>query len=48
LLTLKELYGFTHLMMNPNQGLYESIDIHEVSTLNVKKYVVMQPSSWVF
>jgi hypothetical protein len=33
------LYGLTDLLIDPNHGLYESIDIHEVSTFNQIKYM---------
>ncbi len=32
--SLGELYGFIDLLIDPNHGLYESIGVHEVSTLN--------------
>lgn len=35
-----ELYGLTCLLIDPDDGMYESIDIHEVSTFNQRKYVV--------
>jgi hypothetical protein len=38
----EELYGLTDLLINPDQGLCESIDLQEVSTLNVKKHIAMQ------
>ncbi len=34
-----ELYGFTDLLIDLDLGLYELIDIHEVSTLNPKKTI---------
>jgi hypothetical protein len=36
-LTLEELYDLTDLLINPHHGLYESIGVHEVSTLNLKQ-----------
>ncbi len=36
-----ELYGFTNLLIDPDHGLYESIGIHEVSILNLKKIIIM-------
>jgi hypothetical protein len=34
-----ELYGLIGLLIDPVDGLYESIDIHKVSTFNRRKYV---------
>jgi hypothetical protein len=34
---LDELYGLTNLLINPDQGLYKSINLQEVSTFNMKK-----------
>jgi hypothetical protein len=34
-----KLYGLIDLLMDLNQSLYESIDIHELSTFNLRKNV---------
>jgi hypothetical protein len=34
-----EPYGLIGLLIDPNEGLYESIDIHQMSTFNWRKYV---------
>jgi hypothetical protein len=36
---IEELYGLTNLLINPNHGLCESIDLQKVSTLIVKKHI---------
>jgi len=36
---LEELYGLTNILINHDQGLCESLDLQEVSTFNVKKYM---------
>jgi hypothetical protein len=36
------------LLIDPDHGLYKSINIHEVSTFNLKIYIVMQSSFWIF
>jgi hypothetical protein len=41
---LEKLYGLTNLVINPDQSVCESINLQEVSTLNVKKLIVVEPS----
>lgn len=36
---LNESYGFTSLLIDHDDGMYESIDIHHVCTFNWRKYV---------
>jgi hypothetical protein len=38
---LEELYGLTDILINHDQGLCESLDLQEVSTFNVKKYIAL-------
>jgi hypothetical protein len=40
----EELYNLIDLLINLDHGLYESIDLEEVSTLKVKKYMTREPS----
>ncbi len=44
----RELYGLIDLLMEPNQGLYESIGVHELSNLNLKNRITMQSYFWIF
>jgi hypothetical protein len=44
MLPFEELYGLTNLLINLDEGFCELINLQEVSTLNVKKHIVMQPS----
>jgi hypothetical protein len=42
LIALNELYGFTGFLIDANNGLYKSIDIHQMSTFNQEKMWVKE------